>query len=74
MYWTAVWFVTNILFVASLITFLFIHRSYSMAGQQGGEAAALRKLKRNRQIAGIASGVCFVAMCASFLINMRLNG
>ncbi|WP_108996242.1 hypothetical protein [Paenibacillus agaridevorans] len=74
MFWTAVWFVSNLFFVAALITFLFVHRACTMAAQQGADAGKMMKLSRGRLWAGIASGVGFVAMCASFLINMRLNG
>jgi CHASE3 domain sensor protein len=51
-----------------------MHRSYAMAGQQGADAAKLDRLKRVRTSFGILCGICFIAMCASFLINMRLNG
>ncbi|MDF2835523.1 MAG: hypothetical protein K0Q63_1163 [Paenibacillus sp.] len=74
MVWTVIWFIANCLFVASLITFLFTHRSYAMARQQGADAGRLDRLKRIRMSIGIVSGICFTLMCASFLINMRLNG
>jgi hypothetical protein len=45
-----------------------------MARQQGADAGRLDRLKRIRMSIGIVSGICFTLMCASFLINMRLNG
>ncbi|MDQ6421078.1 hypothetical protein RB620_16745 [Paenibacillus sp. LHD-117] len=74
MVWTAIWFIMNMLFVASLIAFLFMHRSHAMAAQQGEGAGRILLLKRRKLIAGVVSAVFFAAMCASFLINMRLNG
>lgn len=74
MVWTIIWFIVNCLFVASLIWFLFMHRAFAMARLQGAEAGKLERLKRVRMGIGIVCGICFALMCASFLINMRLNG
>ncbi|WP_338551866.1 hypothetical protein [Paenibacillus sp. KS-LC4] len=74
MFWTAVWFIVNMFFVASLILFLFMQRSYTLAKLEAGSSDKLRKAHNMRLTFGIISLILFVAMVASFLINMRLNG
>ncbi|MCM3627318.1 hypothetical protein M3194_08070 [Paenibacillus glycanilyticus] len=74
MMWTAIWFVINMFFVASVITLLFMHRSVTEAVQDPAGAARLAAAKKRRKVVSILSLVLFLAMCASFLINMRLNG
>ncbi|MFX3633627.1 MAG: hypothetical protein ACE3L7_25075 [Candidatus Pristimantibacillus sp.] len=74
MLWTALWFFINIGFVASLIVFLFMHRAYSEAKDNRADTTRLNQTRRNMKLAGVLSAVLFVAMCASFLINMKLNG
>ncbi|REK77370.1 hypothetical protein [Paenibacillus paeoniae] len=74
LYWTAVWFITNMLFVASIITFLFMHRFVTQSQLQGAGAERIGTLKRRRTFMAIISMVTFIAMCASFVINMKVNG
>ncbi|MGG4033703.1 hypothetical protein ABEV74_08335 [Paenibacillus cisolokensis] len=72
--WTQIWFWTNCVFVAFLIVFLFSHRAVTEARHAGEGESCLHKLKVRRRIFGTVAAVAFVAMTASFLINMRLNG
>lgn len=74
MLWTALWFFINIGFVASLIMFLFMHRAYTEAKNNSADTIRLNHTSRNMKLIGAVSAVLFVAMCASFLINMKLNG
>ncbi|MFF2887731.1 hypothetical protein [Paenibacillus sp. NPDC057967] len=74
MYWTAVWFITNMLFVASIIVFLFMHRFVTQGQLQGAGADRIGTLKRRRAVMGVVSILTFIAMCASFVINMKVNG
>lgn len=74
LFWTAVWFITNMLFVASIITFLFMHRFVTQGQLQGAGADRIGVLKRRRTVMCIISIVTFAAMCASFIINMKVNG
>ncbi|WP_138753382.1 hypothetical protein [Paenibacillus sinopodophylli] len=74
MTWTLIWFVVNIFFVVSVVTYMFIHRSYTEARRQSNDAALVRRLNAMRMLVGILSIVLFVAMSASFMVNMRLNG
>ncbi|CAM4525204.1 CBS domain containing-hemolysin-like protein [Paenibacillus endophyticus] len=74
MTWTLIWFVVNLFFVVSVVAYMFMHRSYTEAKRQSNDAAIIRKLNMRRMLVGILSIVLFVAMSASFMINMRLNG
>ncbi|GMK45503.1 hypothetical protein [Paenibacillus glycanilyticus] len=74
MMWTAIWFVINMFFVASVITLLFMHRSVTEAALDPSGGERLAAAKTRRKWVSIVSMVLFLAMCASFLINMRLNG
>jgi len=74
LFWTALWFVINTGFVAALIVYLFMHRSVTIARLQSVPAERLRTLTARRNITGIISIVMFVGMCASFVINMKING
>lgn len=74
MFWTAVWFIVNLFFVASVIVFLFMHRAYAMGKQQGADMSKLAQLNLRRRWAGIGAVLLFVAMSASFVINMAVNG
>lgn len=74
MLWTAVWFLINILFVVSLIVFLFMHRTVTEAKNQSANSAVVSSALRRRNSIGLLSLLLFVAMCISFLVNMRLNG
>jgi hypothetical protein len=62
------------LFVVSIITFLFIHRSYTEKKRQSSDMALINRLNTRRKLFGVLSIVLFIAMSASFMINMRLNG
>lgn len=68
------WFLFNIGFVVSIIIFMFMHRSYSLAKGQLNNAEQISRLNRWRKLLGLLSIFMFVAMAASFVINMRLNG
>ncbi|SFF01404.1 hypothetical protein SAMN05216378_4739 [Paenibacillus catalpae] len=74
MMWTAIWFVVNMFFVASVITLLFMHRSVAEAAQDPAGVQRHAAAKKRRKFVSVLSLVLFLAMCASFLINMRLNG
>ncbi|MDQ8736661.1 hypothetical protein [Paenibacillus sp. LHD-38] len=74
MTWTLIWFVVNMLFVVSIITYMFMHRSYAEAKRQSNDSELLKRLNTRRLLVGILSIVLFLAMSASFMINMRLNG
>ncbi len=74
MFWTAVWFAVNSLFVISAIFFLFMHRAVAEAVRLGEPPGKVNKLKGWRLSAGIGSVVLFAGMCASFIINMKVNG
>ncbi len=74
MLWTLIWFLINLVFVTAVITFLFMQRSYTEARGNGADTAHVKRLDRRRKLAGIVSIVLFVAMAASFMTNMRLNG
>jgi len=74
MLWTAIWFVINLFFVSSAIAFLFMHRAAAAAREQGEPAERLTRRLKLRNAIGVFAIVAFLAMSASFLINMRLNG
>lgn len=74
MFWTAVWFVVNSLFVAAAIVFLFMQRAVTLGKQQGATAERLHTLAKRRSLAAVISIVLFLAMCASFVANMKING
>ncbi|WP_054024264.1 hypothetical protein [Bacillus sp. FJAT-28004] len=74
MTWTIIWFFINMLFVVSIISYMFMHRSYSESKRLSNDSALIKKLNTRRKLVGIISILLFVAMSASFMINMRLNG
>lgn len=74
MFWTIIWFLVNILFVVSVITYLFMHRSYTETKRQSNDSELLNRLDRRRKLVACLSIVFFLAMAVSFMINMRLNG
>lgn len=74
MFWTAVWFVVNMFFVASAILFLFMQRAVTIGKQQGASAERTHTLAKRRNISAVISIVLFLAMCASFVANMKING
>ncbi|MBJ6364267.1 hypothetical protein ACFOQM_23895 [Paenibacillus sp. GCM10012307] len=69
-----VWFMINIFFVGSLIVMLFVQRSFTDARQQGGAPERIQRLNMLRKTMFALTILLFVAMSASFLANMRLNG
>ncbi|MFD2116087.1 hypothetical protein ACFSTH_04990 [Paenibacillus yanchengensis] len=74
MFWTAVWFIVNIIFVISFILFLFRQRAFSLAKMEGAEEEKLRKLHRWSKLSGAASILLFLATTVIFLVNMKVNG
>ncbi|MFD0586773.1 hypothetical protein ACFQZE_02070 [Paenibacillus sp. GCM10027627] len=72
--WTVIWFIVNMMFVASAIVFLFMHRAVTEAKGQGVEAGRLSVLMRRRKVLAVVSILLFVAMSASFMANMMING
>ncbi|WP_168119268.1 hypothetical protein [Paenibacillus sp. HB172176] len=74
MFWTAVWLIVNILFVASVIFYLFQQRAYSEALRMGEDARRIEGLNRRRKLIAAGSTLLFLAMSASFLMNMAQNG
>jgi|GEM_PF-1302459 len=72
--WTGIWFITNILFVVSVIVFLFAHRTVTEGRRMEVGAVQLAASIRFRTIIGIVSIVMFAAMALSFVINMKVNG
>lgn len=74
LFWTAVWFVVNMFFVAAAIVYLFMHRAVALGKQQGASAERIKTLTKRRNITAVISIVLFLAMCASFVVNMKING
>ncbi|GKU79678.1 hypothetical protein L3i20_v240750 [Paenibacillus sp. L3-i20] len=74
MFWTAVWFIVNILFVTSAIVTLFMQRAYTEGKSQAAAPEKLKSLKSRRQILIVITIILFIAMCASFVMNMKING
>lgn len=74
MNWTILWFMTNLVFVAAFIAYLFMHRSYTAAKMEGADAGRLLQLKRRSNWVGIVAIIFFIAMIASFVTNMKLKG
>ncbi|MBD3918663.1 hypothetical protein H8B09_07875 [Paenibacillus sp. PR3] len=72
--WSGIWFITNILFVVSIIAFLFAHRTVTEGRRMEVGAVRLAASIRVRTMFGIVSIVMFAAMALSFVINMKVNG
>ncbi|EFM09909.1 conserved hypothetical protein [Paenibacillus curdlanolyticus YK9] len=72
--WSGLWFLTNMVFVACIIAYLFAHRSVSEARRMDTPVDRIRTLSRRRMALGVASVVMFFVMAGCFMINMRLNG
>lgn len=72
--WSGIWFLTNMVFVISVVAFLFAHRAVTEGRRLQVAATRLSASIRLRRTIGIASIVLFVAMAASFMINMKVNG
>ncbi|MBO7743958.1 hypothetical protein I8J29_07130 [Paenibacillus sp. MWE-103] len=73
MYWQQLWFVSNMIFVALAIVYLFMHRSVTLARQEA-DAPRLARTKKRRLTSAVLCLASFAAMVAFFLINMRVNG
>ena len=50
--WTFIWFVVNMLFVVSIITYMFMHRSYTEAKRQSNDSALIKRLNARRKLVG----------------------
>ncbi|MCR2803142.1 hypothetical protein [Paenibacillus soyae] len=74
MFWTAVWFVVNMLFVAALIVCLFMQRAVTIGKLQEVSAERMAVLTRRRNVLAAVSVLLFAGMCAAFVVNMKLNG
>ncbi|MEK3881580.1 hypothetical protein [Paenibacillus sp. PL2-23] len=74
MFWTAVWFVVNMLFVASLIICLFMQRAVTIGRLQEASEDRVKTLKGRRNVMAAIAVLLFAAMCASIVINMKVNG
>lgn len=68
------WFIANILFVTSVVVYLFMHRAYKEAVLQSADRELIARRNRRRLLFGIISIAMFIAMVICFLINMRMNG
>lgn len=73
MFWQAVWFVVNILFVVAMITTLFVHQALSKAKLEG-EKSKVKRVTTQRNTLALLSALLFIGMCFAFLTNMRVNG
>lgn len=71
---TVQWFITNTLFVTSFIITLFTHRAVIIAINAREPQEQIKKLRKIRQTMIIITILMFVAMCASFISNMVVNG
>lgn len=72
-----VWFITNIFFVVSLVSTLFLHRAVNMEKMQNNAQQGYSRLKRLtmfRKLLVASTVLFFISMCASFLADMRING
>lgn len=70
---TKIWFVVNLIFVASFIAFLFADRSWRLAKHEG-RSDAEEQAKGRRTILGWVSAFLFAATSAVLLLNMYVNG
>lgn len=74
MTWTLIWFLVNIVFVASFIFFLFRHRAYSQAKLQGASDEQAQQLKRWSNWSGLVSVLLFLITAIILIANMKING
>ena len=74
MNWTYIWFIVNSLFVVSIIVYMFMHRSYAEAKLRSEDAGKLQRIGGRKRLMGWLSILLFIAMIASFLVNMKVNG
>lgn len=74
MNWQVIWFGVNLLFVASLITTLFLHRSVSMARLERAPETKIRQLTLIRNLLWGLTAVFFIGMSGAFVADMYYNG
>ncbi|QHW30312.1 hypothetical protein GZH47_05265 [Paenibacillus rhizovicinus] len=72
MFWQQLWFLSNMVFVALLIVYLFMHRAVTLARQEQNAVLLAKKLKVRMTFAFITIA-SFLVMISFFLINMRVN-
>jgi hypothetical protein len=70
---TQIWFIVNLVFVASFIAYLFVARS-SREAESAGHAEQAQKLRIGRRLTGLLAVVTFIAAAAIFVANMAING
>lgn len=73
MFWQAMWFAVNILFVIAIISTMFVHHAVSLA-KSSGVTGKVKRVTTLRNILAILSALLFIGMCFAFLTNMRING
>lgn len=74
MNWQVIWFLVNIVFVASLITTLFLHRTVSISRLQQAPVETIKRQKGIRNLLCAVTIVSFIAMSGAFLADMYYNG
>jgi hypothetical protein len=62
------------LFVAALIVCLFMHRAVTIGKLQEASVERMAALKGRRNVITVIAILLFAAMCAAFVVNMKLNG
>ncbi len=70
---TQIWFIMNLLFVASFIAYLFAARS-SREAESAGFSERVKKLRNVRRLTGLLAIALFIAATAIFVANMAING
>jgi len=70
---TQVWFLVNLVFVASFIVYLFAGRAYRDA-EAAGDAERARRLRMRRRLTGLLALLAFIATTTVLLVNMAVNG
>jgi len=70
---TQVWFLVNLVFVASFIFYLFAGRACREA-EAAGEAHRAKRLRRWRRLTGLLALLAFIATTVVLLVNMAANG
>jgi uncharacterized membrane protein len=70
---TQIWFIVNLVFVATFIAYLFVARS-SREAESAGPAERAKKLRVGRRLTGLLAIALFIAAAAIFVANMAING
>jgi hypothetical protein len=70
---TQIWFIVNLVFVASFIAYLFVGRA-SREAAASGHADRAKRLRIRHRLTGLLALVAFVAATAIFVANMAVNG